>query len=158
MRYRMFGRTGLRVSTVSMGSNRLGDAGSGPEVWPPLVERALQLGVNFFDTSISYNQGRSESILGEVTSRWPSPTTISTKVGFNIDWEFAPQYQTRDYSAKAILRDVNGQLARLRRETIDMYMLHSPAVADLEGTDWSSAIDQLKRDGKVRFFGISTSS
>ena len=69
MRYRTFGRTGLNVSTVSMGSNRLGDPGVDPTAWPPVVECALRLGVNFFDTSISYNQGRSEAILGDVTSR-----------------------------------------------------------------------------------------
>jgi myo-inositol catabolism protein IolS len=158
MRYRTFGRTGLRVSTVSMGSNRLGDPGIGPEVWPPVVQRALVLGVNFFDTSISYNQGRSEAVLGQVTSRWPAPTYISTKVGFDIDWEAAAEWQKRDYSAAAIHRDVRGQLARLRRDSIDVYMLHSPTVADLEHNDWQDAIAELKRAGAVKWFGISTSS
>jgi aryl-alcohol dehydrogenase-like predicted oxidoreductase len=129
-----------------------------PAAWPPIVERALQLGVNFFDTSISYNQGRSEAMVGHVTSDWPSPTRISTKVGFHIDWEVGPEYQKRDYSAQAILRDVSGQLSRLRRETIDVYMLHSPSVADLDSGDWASAITELKRADKVRWFGISTSS
>src|SRR5579859_8176638 len=96
MRYRTFGRTGVSVSTVSMGSNRLGDPGVDPAAWPPVVERALQLGVNFFDTSISYNQGRSEAILGEVTSRHPQPTVVSTKVGFDIDFEVSPDRPTRD--------------------------------------------------------------
>lgn len=158
MRYRTFGRTGLRVSTVSMGANRIGDAGSGPEVWPPLVQRALELGVNFFDTSISYNQGRSEAVLGHVTSRWPSPTHISTKVGFHIDWEAEADSQKRDYSAAAIRRDVRGQLARLRRDSIDIYLLHSPTISDLEHSDYAAAIDELKRDGSVKWFGISTSS
>src|SRR5579859_7912920 len=106
MRYRNFGRTGLCVSTVSMGSNRLGDPGVDPAVWPPVVQRALQLGVNFFDTSISYNQGRSEAIVGEVTSRHAEPTYISTKVGFDIDFEVNREAQIKDYSAAAILRDV----------------------------------------------------
>src|ERR1700716_1704911 len=132
MRYRTFGRTGLNVSTVSMGSNRLGDPGVDPARWPPVVERALQLGVNFFDTSISYNQGRSEAILGEVTSRCPQPTYISTKVGFDIDFEFSQDHPIRDYSAAAILRAVDGQLQRLRRDAIDLYMLHSPSVSVLE--------------------------
>ena len=96
-----------------MGSNRLGDPRRRPPVWPPIVERALELGVNFFDTSISYNQGRSEAILGEVISRHPSPTYVSTKVGFDIDFEFSQAQPTRDYSAAAILRDIDGQLERL---------------------------------------------
>jgi aryl-alcohol dehydrogenase-like predicted oxidoreductase len=157
MRYRTFGRTGLSVSTVSMGTNRLGDPGVDPTIWPPLVERALELGVNFFDTSISYNQGRSEAILGEVVSRHPAPTYISTKVGFDIDFEVGPEHAVRDYSASAILRDVEGQLERLRRDSIDMYMLHSPSVDVLEAAEWAPAIDTLKQSGKVRWFGISTS-
>jgi aryl-alcohol dehydrogenase-like predicted oxidoreductase len=157
MRYRTFGRTGLRVSTVSMGANRLGDPGVEPERWPPIVARALQLGVNLFDTSISYNQGRSESVLGDVTSGWHSPTFISTKVGFDIDFELGPEFAKRDYSGRAILRDVDGQLTRLRRDVLDLYMLHSPKVDDLETADWATAIQSLKQQGKVRWFGISTS-
>jgi aryl-alcohol dehydrogenase-like predicted oxidoreductase len=140
-----------------MGSNRLGDPGVDPDVWPPIVERALQLGVTVFDTSVSYNQGRSEAILGEVTSRHPEPTYISTKVGFDIDFELGPDHTKRDFSAAAILRDFDGQLKRLRRDTIDIYMLHSPSVSVLETQDWASAIDKLKQQGKIRWFGISTS-
>jgi aryl-alcohol dehydrogenase-like predicted oxidoreductase len=55
------------------------------------------------------------------------------------------------------LRDIDGQLQRLHRDAIDMYMLHSPSVRDLESGDWSTAIDTLKQQGKVRWFGISTS-
>ncbi len=157
MRYRTFGRTGLSVSAVSMGTNRLGDPGVDPATWPPLVERALQIGVNFFDTSISYNQGRSEAILGEVVSRHAAPTYIGTKVGFGIDFEVSANRAVRDYSARAILRDVDGQLERLRRDSIDMYMLHSPSVSVLETTDWAQAIDTLKQRGKIKWFGISTS-
>ena len=64
---------------------------------------------------------------------------------------------TRDFTARAILEDIDGQLARLRRDYIDMYMLHSPSVSTLETHDWATAIDTLKRQGKVRWFGISTS-
>src|SRR3954452_19243481 len=152
MRYRTFGRTGLRLSTVSMGSNRLGDPGVDPAVWPPVVERALELGVNFFDTSVSYNQGRSEAVLGEVTSRHTEPTFISTKVGFHIDFELGGDHVKRDFSAKAILYDVQGQLQRLRRDSIDIYMLHSPSVRDLETWDWATAIDTLRAQGLVRWF------
>jgi aryl-alcohol dehydrogenase-like predicted oxidoreductase len=157
MRYRTFGRTGLKVSTVSMGCNRLGDPGVDPAAWPPVVERALHLGVNFFDTSISYNQGRSEAIVGDVTSRSPGGTYIGTKVGFDIDFEFSQDHPIRDYSARAILRDVDGQLKRLRRDSIDVYMLHSPSVTVLETEDWPGAIERLKQQGKIRWFGISTS-
>src|SRR5919199_1701060 len=154
MRYRTLGRTGLDVSTISMGCNRLGDPGTDPACWPPLVERALHLGVTFFDTSMSYNQGRSEAILGSVAAS--QPVHFSTKVGFNLDFDLGGEHQRRDYSA-AILNHIDGQLQRLRREAIDVYLLHSPSVAQLEASDFPSAIDRLKQQGKVRWFGISTS-
>jgi aryl-alcohol dehydrogenase (NADP+) len=157
MRYRIFGRTGLNVSTVSMGSNRLGDSGVDPAAWPPIVERALELGVNFFDTSISYNEGRSEAILGEVCSRWLGPTIIATKGGYAIDFMVSGAQPLRDFTARAILEDIDGQLTRLRRDYVDMYMLHSPNVNVLETRDWATAIDTLKRQGKIKYFGISTS-
>jgi myo-inositol catabolism protein IolS len=153
MRYRTFGRTALRVSTVSLGGNRLGDPGVDPGQWPPLVERALALGVTFFDTAGSYNQGRSEAVLGEVTSRHPQPTYISTKVGVPIETN---DYANREFSARTILGDVDGQLRRLRREAIDVYLLHSPSVEQLRREDWATAFDRLKAEGKVRWTGIST--
>lgn len=153
MRYTTYGRTGFQVSTVSMGSNRLGDPGSDPAQWPPIVQRALQLGVNFFDTSNSYNQGRSEAILGEVTSAHRGTTYISTKVGVPVETNDFPH---REFSSKTILTEVEHSLRRLRRDAIDMYMLHSPSVKQLETDDWATAIDKLKAQGKVRYFGIST--
>ncbi|HUX85816.1 MAG TPA: aldo/keto reductase [Chloroflexota bacterium] len=153
MRYRVFGRTGFEVSTVSMGSNRLGDPGADPAQWPPIVERALAFGVNFFDTSNSYNQGRSEAILGEVLSAHPARTYVSTKVGIPVETNDTAH---KDFSARSILEEVENSLRRLRRESIDLYMLHSPTVRLLETVDWATAIDKLKAQGKVRFFGIST--
>lgn len=153
MRYRTFGRTGIRVSTVSLGCNRLGDPGVDPAQWPPIVERALELGVDFFDTSGSYNQGRSEAVLGDVLSRHPEPTYVSTKAGVPIETN---DFANREFSARTILRDVEGQLRRLRREPIDIYMLHSPSVQQLRTDDWREAFEKLKRDGKIRWTGVST--
>jgi myo-inositol catabolism protein IolS len=153
MRYRTYGRTGLRVSTVSMGSNRLGDPGEDPAQWPPIVERALVGGVTFFDTSGSYNQGRSEAVLGEVLSRHPEPTYVSTKVGVPIETN---DFGRREFSAAGMLRDIDGQRERLRRDTIDVYLLHSPSVEQLRTQDWREGFDRLRGEGKVRWVGIST--
>jgi aryl-alcohol dehydrogenase-like predicted oxidoreductase len=153
MRYEVFGGTGLRVSTVSMGCNRLGDPGVDPAAWPPVVRRALERGVTFFDTSNSYNQGRSEAVLGEVTADWPEPVVISTKGGVPVETNDFPN---REFSARTLLREAEASRRRLRRETIDLYMLHSPTVQQLERDDWASAVDQLKRAGVIRYFGIST--
>ncbi|MCC6179687.1 MAG: aldo/keto reductase [Chloroflexi bacterium] len=155
MRYTTFGRTGLRVSRLSMGCNRLGDPGADPAQWPPVVQRALDLGVTFFDTSNSYNQGRSEAILGEVTSAWPEPTVIATKGGVPVETNDFPN---RDFSAETILAAVEDSRRRLRRDTIDLYMLHSPSVAQLEQQSWADAVETLKAQRKIHSFGISTSN
>jgi len=139
MRYTTFGRTGLNVSQLSMGCNRLGDPGVDPAVWPPLVRRALERGVNFFDSSENYNEGQSEAILGDVTADWPDQTVIATKGGFSTGADIV-----RDFSAKSIARAARGSRDRLRRDTIDLYMLHSPSVANLENDSWADAVKELK--------------
>jgi aryl-alcohol dehydrogenase-like predicted oxidoreductase len=152
MRYTRFGRTGLTVSVISMGCNRLGDPGVDPTRWPPIVRRALDLGVTLFDTSNSYNQGRSEAVLGEVASHVPG-VVIATKVGVPVETN---DFGHRRFTSEIILAEVEHSLRRLRREVIDLYMLHSPTVRQLETEDWQAAIDRLRAAGTVRFFGIST--
>ena len=152
MRYATFGRTGLSVSRLSMGCNRLGDPGVDPAQWPPIVRRALNLGITFFDSSENYNEGRSEAILGEVTGTSDAPVVIATKGGFSTGVDIV-----RDYSAESITRAARGSLQRLNRDTIEMYMLHSPTVAQLEHDTWPEAIETLKAEGTIQYFGISTS-
>ena len=154
MYYVNFGATRIPVSAVSLGCNRLGDEGVDPAVWPPIVQRALELGVRLFDTSSSYNQGRSEAILGEVTARWPERTYIATKVDVPV---LSDDYPNRSFTSATILRDAEGSLQRMQRDAFDLYMLHSPTVQQLETQDWQSAINSLRAAGKLRHFGISTS-
>jgi myo-inositol catabolism protein IolS len=154
MYYLNFGATHIPVSAVSMGGNRLGDEGVDPASWPPIVRRALELGVRLFDTSSSYNQGRSEAILGAATASWPERTYIATKVGVPV---MSNDYPNREFSSATILRDAEGSLERIQRDAFDLYMLHSPTVQQLETMDWRVAIDRLKSAGKLRHFGISTS-
>ncbi|MCC7368898.1 MAG: aldo/keto reductase [Chloroflexi bacterium] len=153
MRYTTFGRTGLTVSRLSMGCNRLGDPGADPAQWPPLVRKALDLGVTFFDTSENYNESRSESVLGEAISGYDGPTVIATKGGFGTGAGII-----RDFSAEAILRGARGSHERLRRKSIELYMLHSPTVEQLEQSTYPDAIEQLKAEGTIDYFGISTSN
>src|SRR3954466_8548046 len=95
MRYTTFGRTGLTVSRLSMGCNRLGDPGVDPAQWPPIVQKALDLGITMFDSSGNYNEARSEAIVGEVTSTSPTSVVVATKGGFS--------------SGASIVRDFSGE-------------------------------------------------
>ena len=153
MRYTTFGRTGLEVSQLSMGCNRLGDPGVDPAQWPPLVRNALEQGVTFFDSSENYNEGRSEAVLGDVISSHDGPTVIATKGGFSAGASIV-----RDYSEEAILRAARGSLKRLKRDTIELYMLHSPTVEQLQTSTYPAAVEQLKAEGTIKYFGLSTSN
>src|SRR5262245_40699294 len=152
MRYATFGRTGLSVSRLSMGCNRLGDPGVDPGLWPPVVQQALGLGITFFDSSENYNEGRSEAVLGDVISSHNGPTVVATKGGFSTNIDIV-----RDYSETSITQAARGSLKRLRRDSIEMYMLHSPTVAQLENDTWPNAIETLKSEGTIQYFGVSTS-
>jgi aryl-alcohol dehydrogenase-like predicted oxidoreductase len=151
MRYATYGRTGLSVSRLSMGCNRLGDPGVDPAQWPPIVQKALDLGITFFDTSENYNEGRSEAVLGDVISASTTPVVIATKGGFSSGANIV-----RDFSEKSILHAARASLKRLKRSTIELYMLHSPTVAQLENDTWPNAIETLRAEGTIKHFGIST--
>jgi len=157
MRYTTFGRTGLSVSRLSMGCNRLGDPGVDPAQWPPVVNRALDLGVTFFDTSNNYNKSASESILGDVISERgvQASTVIATKGGMSAT---TAETRNKDFSAEGITRAARNSLRRLKRESIELYMLHSPTVTKLEKQTWPKAVETLKAEGTIRYFGISTSN
>ena len=146
MRYTTFGRTGLSVSRLSMGCNRLGDPGVDPAQWPPIVRRALDLGVTFFDTSNSYNQGRSEAVLGEVTAGCADAGRHRHQ-GRRARRDERLRESQRS-TASTILAAAEDSLKRLRRDAIDLYMLHSPTVRQLETQTWAEAIEKLKAQGQ----------
>lgn len=155
MRYTTFGQTGLTVSRLSMGCNRLGDPGVDMDTWPPVVQRALDLGVTFFDTANQYNDGKSEEVVGAVTGAHDGPVVIATKGGVASTGPGGVQH---DNSAEHIYQAACESYARLGRDSIDMYMLHSPSLHDLQTQTWPQAIEQLKAEGKIRHFGVSTST
>ena len=78
---------------------------------------------------------------------------IATKGGFS-----AGAGIVRDFSAESIAKAARGSLKRLKRDTIELYMLHSPTVANLESDTWPDAVEELKAEGTIRCFGISTSN
>lgn len=148
MYYRALGKTGLMVSEISMGCNRLGEPNAPDAHWVALVCRAMELGVNLFDTAESYGWGRSEEILGQAIGG-RTDVYIATKVSR------VRETNARDFSAARIMERVEGSLRRLRREYIDVLQLHSPSLDDLQRYDWPEAMAKLKAQGKIRFAGVS---
>ncbi len=150
MEYRNLGRSGLQVSVVGLGCNNFGRR-IGPEEARAVVEKALELGVNFFDTANVYGgNGRSEEILGEILQGRRHEVVIATKFG-NPMGEGPMQ---RGGSRRHIIEQVEASLRRLRTDYIDLYQMHVPDPSTpVEET--LRALDDLVRSGKVRYIGNS---
>jgi aryl-alcohol dehydrogenase-like predicted oxidoreductase len=150
MQYRDLGATGLRVSEIGLGC---GPLGHDPEAdYAPLLERALELGVNFFDTADFYAQSRSEEWLGKVLSSRRDQVVLATKFG-TVRKESGEL--GKDWSVANMRRALEGSLRRLRTDYIDLYQLHSPPPSVLDSDDLLAALQELKEAGKIRFYGIS---
>jgi aryl-alcohol dehydrogenase-like predicted oxidoreductase len=148
MLYRPLGATGATVSEVSMGCNRLGEGDLPDRHWVDLVRRAVDLGVNLFDTSESYGWGRSEELLGQALGN-RAGVLIATKMSRVRDTD------AKDFSAARMVLTVEQSLQRLRRDCIDVYQLHSPGRADLERFDWAEGMASLASQGKIRWRAVA---
>jgi aryl-alcohol dehydrogenase-like predicted oxidoreductase len=145
MHYRDLGRTGYRVSDISLGCNRLGEEIHSWSHWVGLVHRALDLGITLFDTSDQYQETRSESVLGEAL-RSRDEAIVATKA-----WG----KEKRDFTGAGIVRSCEASLKRLCRERIDIYQLHNPNIDELKRDDWMVGLEQLLKAGKIHFAAVS---
>lgn len=148
MHYRDLGKTGLRVSEIGFGGNRLGETDQPDSHWVDLITRAMDLGVNLFDTAAAYAKGRSEEMLGLALSRRPD-VLIATK----ISWD--RQTGKNDFSSQRMLQEAETSLKRLRRDRIDIYQLHSPSREDLDTFDWAEGFRRLKEQGKIHLAAVA---
>jgi voltage-dependent potassium channel beta subunit len=151
MEYRPLGRSGLRVSEVSLGSwLTLGssvDAGRTRE----LVHAAFDLGVNLFDTADAYAGGRAEEVLGEALRDVPRPhVVIATKCFFPV----SDRPNDRGLSRKHVVESVEASLRRLRTDYIDLHQCHrADSTTPIEET--VGAYEDLIRQGKLLYWGVS---
>lgn len=151
MQYRNLGKTGIKVSEVGMGCNRLGDPMHADAFWDELVERAIDLGVNNFDTSEAYGKGRSEEVLGRVVGNRGDLYIASKASPKTID-------DVRQITSKIIFEAVEKSLKRLQRDCIDVYQLHSPNQEMLERDDWAEGLLRLREQGKIKHCAIAVNS
>ena len=165
MKYRPLGSTGLTVSEIGFGAYPIGgsyDLDGRPHGWSGIDEHAsaeavaaaLDSGVNFFDTADIYGLGRSEELLGRLLSPVRNRCVVATKVG-NV--RRADGSWDRDFSSDHIFSSIETSLIRLRTDWIDVYQLHNPAWDIINRGDVFDCLDKLKREGKIRFYGVSVS-
>lgn len=152
MKHRTLGKSGVQVSVVGLGCNNFGFVASmDVEASRKVIDKAIEEGINFFDTSDSY--GSSEEILGEVLGERRKKIVLATKFGSQLDQEGKKKGASRGY----IFSTVESSLRRLRTDWIDLYQLHRPDPnTPMEET--LRALDDLVREGTVRHIGCSNLS
>jgi aryl-alcohol dehydrogenase-like predicted oxidoreductase len=158
MDYRQLGRTGLRVSTLGFGCGNVGGllVRGTPAERERAVARAIELGINYFDTASIYGDGLSEQHLGQALRALRGDVIVGTKV----------RLTPSDLGAMpaAIVRSTEDSLRRLGMERVDVMQFHNPIAVDRRGT-WVSGKDvlqtilptlaRLAEQGKTRFFGFT---
>ncbi len=158
---RRLGKTGPKVSALGFGGWAIGGDSWGNSYGPTddavsraAIQTALEAGVTLFDTADVYGHGHSEALLGEVLSAWTGPPpVVVTKGGINFyrrDDTLEP-----DWTPLALAHAVQQSLARLRRETLDVFLLMNPVVEDLEKYKVWDTLDALRRAGKIQRYGVS---
>jgi aryl-alcohol dehydrogenase-like predicted oxidoreductase len=159
MRTRRFGRIGWQVSEIGYGLWGMGGwTGSDDGESLRALDRALELGCNFFDTAWAYGQGKSERLLGEaLRARAGVRAYVATKIPpKNMRWPGKAEYAAADTFPYDHIRAYTEQsLENLGMQTIDLQQLHVWSDAWAGDTGWQRAIDDLKRERLVTAFGIS---
>lgn len=142
------GKSGLKVPNIAIGCMRIN--GARKEKAEQFVDKALELGANFFDHADIYGGGECEKIFADVVHMSPSireKIILQSKCGIKPGVMF-------DFSKEHILNSVDGILKRLKTEYLDILLLHRPD-ALVEPEEVAEAFDQLEQSGKVRYFGVS---
>jgi aryl-alcohol dehydrogenase-like predicted oxidoreductase len=159
MQLRVFGRTGMQLSVLGFGCGAVGGfmVRGDPADQERTVARAIAAGVNYFDTAVQYGDGESEKNFGRVLQTLkPANAIVGTKVRLPPD----------DFGriADAVATSLEGSLARLRLERVDIFHLHNPITEQGGGTalsvrqvldDVVPAFERLRQQGKIRFLGMT---
>jgi len=152
MQYRTLGRTGVQVSTLSLGAMNFGAIGhTTQENATAIVDAALEAGVNLIDTADFYSQGESEEMVGRAIAGRRDDVVLATKA-------FLPMGEERNHrgaSRRWLISALDSSLRRLGVDHVDLYQVHrwDPTTTDEETL---SALTDLQRAGKIRYFGSST--
>jgi voltage-dependent potassium channel beta subunit len=151
MKYRRLGNSGLKVSEISLGSWLTYGGYVGKEQAISIIDKAYELGINFFDTANIYMHGEAEKIVGEALRKYPRESyVVATKV-----WgPMGEGPNERGLSRKHIMEQCEASLKRLGLDYIDLYYCHA-FDPDTPMEETLRAMDDLVRQGKVLYIGVS---
>jgi aryl-alcohol dehydrogenase-like predicted oxidoreductase len=152
MEYRELGRTGWKVSAVSFGAWAIGGTWGDVADEDSLgaLHRALDLGVNFFDTADVYGNGRSERLLARLRRERSEPFYVATKAGRRLEPHVASGYDRENLTAF-----VERSLRNLETDAVDLIQLHCPPTEVYYMPEVFGVLDDLVAAGKLRHYGVS---
>jgi aryl-alcohol dehydrogenase-like predicted oxidoreductase len=161
MKFRQMPRTDLSLSEVGFGVWTLGTNWWGrieDAEKTALLETAVELGINFFDTADAYGDGYGEEILATVLGHRRNDIVIATKFGYDI-YDPTPrvghQERPQKFDKEFVTYACEQSLRRLNTDHIDLYQVHNPRIDALERDELFETLEQLQFDGKIRYFGVA---
>jgi aryl-alcohol dehydrogenase-like predicted oxidoreductase len=161
MKYRKLGNAEILISEIGFGAWGIGGVSAGATSYGPTdddssrraLKCALDRGINFYDTSNVYGEGHSETLIGEALLKKRDRVVVATKVGL-VEYG-----KPIDFSIKSLTASLEASLKRLQTDYVDLMQLHNPSPNAIEQDndilDW---VCQLKKEGKIRSFGVSARS
>jgi aryl-alcohol dehydrogenase-like predicted oxidoreductase len=157
---RTLGKTGLQVSELGFGAWGIGGTmwiGADDAESLRALRLAIDRGVNFLDTAYGYGDGHSEQLVGAAIRESAETVYVASKIPpKNMQWPAPPGARAEEtFPAQWIVACTERSLENLGLETIDVQQFHVWSDEWVAQGDWLDGIEQLKRDGKIRFFGIS---
>jgi aryl-alcohol dehydrogenase-like predicted oxidoreductase len=160
MPYRKLGRTGFEVSVLGYGAWGIGRSlwvGANDDESLLALQRAIGHGVNFIDTALAYGDGHSERLVGEAVRSSPGTVHVATKVPpKNGQWPARAGVPANEvFPGQWVVECTERSLRHLGVEAIDVQQFHVWSDDWIGQGDWLDAIERLKADGKIRFFGVS---
>jgi aryl-alcohol dehydrogenase-like predicted oxidoreductase len=152
MQYRPLGRTGWNISTISFGAWAIGGTWGDVDEAESLgaLHKALDMGVNFFDTADVYGDGRSERLIARLRKERSEPFYVATKAGRRLNPHVAGGYNRQNLRAF-----VERSLTNLNTEALDLLQLHCPPTPVYYMPEVFEALDEMQREGKLRHYGVS---
>ncbi len=156
MKKRKLGRTGLQVSELGFGCWAIGGTSYGAtddrESLKALAY-AFDQGINFFDTADTYGHGHSEELVGETFKE--SSKRLQVIVASKVGWDFYHGGSKKNFDPEYIRFACGESLKRLKTDFIDLYQLHNPRLEMIEGGSVFKVLAELKKEGKIRHWGVS---
>ncbi|MCG6915057.1 aldo/keto reductase, partial [bacterium BMS3Abin03] len=152
MNYRTLGRTGWKVSEISFGAWAIGGTWGNVDDNESLaaLNKALDLGVNFFDTADVYGDGRSEQLLAKLKKERREEFHIATKAGRRLN-----PHTAEGYNKKNLTSFIKRSLKKLNTEAIDLLQLHCPPTEVFYNPEVFGILDDLVKEGKLLNYGVS---